>query len=46
MKKVNKLSKGQKKVMWEQLDSQVQKGYQKYFTDEENRNYMYLKYNR
>ena len=46
MKTVNKLNKGQKELMWEQLNSQVEKGYRKFFTDEENRNYEYLKNNR
>ena len=45
MKKVSELNKGQKKVMFEMLDSQVKKGFHKYFTDLEKLNYMYLKNN-
>ncbi len=46
MKSVEKLNKGQRIILWNQLKSQVDKGYRKFFTDEENRNFEWLKNNR
>ena len=46
MTTVNKLNKGQREVMFQSLNSQVEKGFRKFFTNEENRNFEWLKNNR
>ena len=46
MKSVSKLNKGQKELMFQSLNSQVEKGFRKFFTNEENRNFEWLKNNR
>ena len=45
MKNANKLNKGQQKIMLEELEKQVKKGFQKFFTVLENRNLMWLRQN-
>tara|TARA_R110000782_G_scaffold229901_2_gene316191 strand:- start:591 stop:740 length:150 start_codon:yes stop_codon:yes gene_type:complete len=45
MKNVDKLNKGQQKIMLELLEWQVKKGFQKFFTDLENRNLLWLRHN-
>lgn len=46
MTNVEKLNKGQRQELFNMLNSQVEKGFRKFFTTEENRNFEWLKNNR